>query len=58
VLKTAVMVLAHAAAHGADPLDLAAINHVREQYLGLSPIGALAGSGGLGEVIALLAAPA
>jgi hypothetical protein len=55
VLKTAVLVLADAARHGSDPLDLARINHLRTSYLGLSPLGrALDGEQGLGEVLDLL----
>jgi len=55
VLKTAVMLLAHAAAHGGS-LDVARINRVRQRYLALSPIGALAGDQGLRGVIDLLRA--
>jgi hypothetical protein len=51
VLKTAVMVLAQAAVSGADPLDMAIINRARREYLGLSPVPALADEGGLGAVI-------
>jgi hypothetical protein len=54
VLKTAVMALAYAAAHGGDPLDVALINRVRREYLGLSPVAALAGEGGLAAVIEAL----
>jgi hypothetical protein len=54
VLKTAVMVLAHAGAHGGNPLDVALINGVRREYLGLSPLPALAESGGLAAVIEML----
>jgi hypothetical protein len=54
VLKTAVMALAYAAAHGGDPLDVGLINRVRREYLGLSPVAALAGEGGLAAVIHLL----
>jgi hypothetical protein len=49
VLKTAVLVLAH----GGDPFDVALINRVRGECLGLPPIGRLA-EGGLRDVIALL----
>jgi hypothetical protein len=52
VLKTAVLALAAAA--GADPLDVALINRVRREYLGLSPLPALADEGGLAAVIAVL----
>jgi hypothetical protein len=54
VLKTAVMVLAHAGIQGGDPVDVTLINQVRRQYLGLPPLGALASSGGLRAVIDLL----
>jgi hypothetical protein len=54
VLKTAVMVLAHIAVHGGDPLDVGLLNRVRQQYLGFSPIGRLKGDQGLRAVIALL----
>jgi hypothetical protein len=54
VLKTAVMALAHAAAFGADPLDVALINRVRREHLGLAPVPALADEGGLGAVIEVL----
>jgi len=54
VLKTAVMVLADAAAHGGDPLDVARINRVRGRYLGLPPLVALAGERGLRGVLDVL----
>ena len=55
VLKTAVMTLAHVGVHGGDPLDLALVNRVRQQYLALSPMGRdLDGDQGIGEVIELL----
>jgi hypothetical protein len=54
VLKTAVLVRAAAAVEGGDPLEQRLVNRVRQQYLGLSPIGRLANDEGLGEVIALL----
>jgi hypothetical protein len=54
VLKTAVMALAHAGAHGGNPLDAALINRVRREYLGLSPLAALAESGGLPAIIDVL----
>ena len=38
VLKTAVLTLAVAGIHGADPLEIAAINGVRGEFLGYSPI--------------------
>jgi hypothetical protein len=55
VLKTAVMVRACVAVEGGDPLDRELINRTRQQFLGLPPIRALAESGGLREVIELLA---
>ena len=54
VLKTAVLALAWVGVHGGDPLDLAVLNRVRRQYLGLAPLGRLLPEQGLGEVIALL----
>src|SRR5262245_11566544 len=55
VLKTAVMVLATAGVRGGDPLERALVNCVRQEFLGLAPVGRdLDGDQGLGEVIALL----
>lgn len=54
VLKTAVMVVAYVKAHGGDPLDKQVVNQVRQQYLGLSPVGRLADDRGLATVIAVL----
>jgi hypothetical protein len=54
VLKTAVMVLAHVAAHGGDPLDVGLVNRVRTEHLGLAPIEALTGDQGLQAVLELL----
>jgi hypothetical protein len=55
VLKTAVMVLADVGVRGGDPLELAQVNRVRQEYLGLAPMGReLDGEQGLGEVIDLL----
>lgn len=55
VLKTAALALAFANVNGGDPLDLALLNAVRAQYLGLSPVGRLRdGDAGIGEVVALL----
>jgi hypothetical protein len=54
VLKTAAMALAYAGAHGGDPRDVALINRVRREYLGLAPVPALADEGGLAAVIAVL----
>jgi hypothetical protein len=55
VLKTAVMVLAHVAVHGGEPLDREVVNAVRAEHLGLSPVGRdVEGEQGLGAVVALL----
>lgn len=55
VLKTAVMVLAHVGIHGGDAMELARVNAVRTEYLGLAPIGRdLSGTDGLGALIQLL----
>jgi hypothetical protein len=53
VLKTAIMVLAHTAIHGGDPRDVAVINKVRQQYLGMAPIRELVGDQGLGVILDL-----
>jgi len=55
VLKTAIMVQAHAAVHGGDPHDITRINAVRKRFLDLSPIGRLKGDDGLGIVLKELA---
>jgi hypothetical protein len=57
VLKTAIMVLAHTAVHGGDPRDVAVINKVRQQYLGLAPIRELLGDQGLGVILDLFGRP-
>jgi hypothetical protein len=55
VLKTAVMALAYAAVRGGDPLDVALVNCVRRDYLGLAPLGRdLANDRGVGQVIHVL----
>ena len=54
VLRTAVMVLAHAAVHGGDPLDVSRINRVRRLFLGLAPIKEVEGDEGLRGMIELL----
>jgi hypothetical protein len=55
VLKTAVMTLACAGVHGGNPLELARVNQVRKDYLGLAPLGKdLAGDQGIGAVIDVL----
>lgn len=51
VLKTAVMVLAYVP--GRD-VDVAAVNYVRKQYLGLSPIPSFHANEGLGHVLGFL----
>lgn len=57
VLKTAVMVSAYVGIHGGDPLDVALVNAVRRQYLGLSPIGKLAeGEQGIAALLDVLQA--
>jgi hypothetical protein len=57
VLKTAVMVLAYTGVHGGDPMDVALVNRVRSQYLGLTPLGRdLSGEQGIGQTITLLRA--
>jgi hypothetical protein len=54
-LKTAVMILAYTGIHGSDPLDVALVNLVRRDYLGLEPLGrALVGNQGIGQAINLL----
>jgi hypothetical protein len=55
VLKTAVMVRAYAGVHGGDPCDVALVNRVRREFLGLSPVREL-GAGGLRSVIEALGA--
>ena len=54
VLKTALMVLAYTAVHGGDPRDVAVINRVRQQYLGMAPIRELLGDQGLGVILDVL----
>jgi hypothetical protein len=54
VLKSAVMVLAYAAVHGGNPLDVALVNRVRKDYLGFSPVRALTGDQGLRGLIDVL----
>jgi hypothetical protein len=55
VLKTAVMVVAHAVIHGGDPADRVRINAVRTEYLNLAPIGRdISGGEGLGALMKLL----
>jgi hypothetical protein len=54
VLKTAVMVLAYAAVHGGEPLDVRLVNAVRTKYLSLSKVRALADDQGLSTVIDVL----
>jgi hypothetical protein len=52
VLKTAVLALA--AASDSDPFDVALINRVRCEFLGLAPVPSLAEEGGLRDVIETL----
>jgi hypothetical protein len=55
VLKTAVMVLAHAGIHGGDPTERTRLNAVRAEYLRLAPVGRdISGAEGLGAVMKLL----
>jgi hypothetical protein len=54
VVKTAVMVLAHAGVHGGDPRDVKRINLVRQKYLGLAPIRELTPDQGLDVLLAEL----
>jgi hypothetical protein len=55
VLKTAVMVLAHAGIHGGDPMERTLVNAIRAKYLELAPVGRdISGSEGLGSVMKLL----
>jgi hypothetical protein len=54
VVKTAVLVLADAAVHGGNPLDVQQINTVRRKYLGLAPLRALTPDQGLDVMIDLL----
>jgi len=55
VLKTAVMVLAVTGVRGGEPMERTLVNRVRQDYLGLAPVGRdLDGEQGLGEVIDLL----
>jgi hypothetical protein len=52
VLKTAVLALAYAGVHGGDPLDVALVNRVRREYLGLAPLGRdLDGDQGIGQTV-------
>jgi len=55
VLRTAILVLAHAGIVGSDPLDVKLIDAVRRE-LDLPPVGRLATDRGLTEVIQLLRA--
>lgn len=55
VLKTAVMVLAHAGIHGGDPMERTLVNAIRAKYLKLAPVGHdISRSEGLGAVMKLL----
>jgi hypothetical protein len=55
VLKTAILVLAHAGVSGGDPLDVKLIDSVRRR-LELPPVGKMAADRGLTEVIRVLQA--
>jgi hypothetical protein len=58
VLKTAFLVLVHARIFGGDPLDRGLINEVRQQHLGLSPLGQDPESElGLGMILEVLRSP-
>jgi hypothetical protein len=55
VLKTAALALAYAGIHGGKPCERTLVNAVRQQYLGLAPIGReLTGDHGLGAIVQLL----
>jgi hypothetical protein len=54
VLKTAVLVLAHAGIHGGEPMNVKLVNAVRRRYLDLAPVKGLASDEGLGAVIDVL----
>jgi len=55
-LKTAIMANAVALTRGSAVDDLETVNHVRREYLRLPPMAKLTDTGGLGEVLRLLAA--
>jgi hypothetical protein len=55
VLKTAFLVLAHVRIYGGQSMDRKVINEVRQQHLGLSPLGQdPEGEAGLGAVLEVL----
>jgi hypothetical protein len=55
VLRTAVLAVAYAALHGTNALEVAVINAVRRDYLGLAPLGRdVAADEGIGQAIQLL----
>lgn len=55
-LRSAVISHAHALLTGGDPNSLKLVNEARRRYLGMLPVRELTGDGGLGAVIAALAA--
>ncbi|WP_439621455.1 hypothetical protein [Gemmata sp.] len=55
-LRSAVVAHAHARLTGGDPMALTVVNEARRRYLGMLPVRELTGDGGLGAVIAALAA--
>jgi hypothetical protein len=55
-LRSAVVSHAHALLTGSDPMALSVVNEARRRYLALLPVRELTGDGGLGAVIAALAA--
>lgn len=55
-LKSAVMAHAHARLTGTSAADHAVVNEARRKYLGLLPVRTLSDGGGLGAIIAALAA--
>jgi hypothetical protein len=57
VLKTAVLVLAHVAVHGGEPRDVALVNRLRAEHLGLPPMREIVGEQGLDLVLELLRRP-
>lgn len=55
-LKTAIVANAEAFSRGSTVADLETVNYVRREYLRLPPMAKLTDTGGLGEVLRLLAA--
>src|SRR5262249_37291741 len=54
VVKTAILVLAHAAVHGGDVQDVKRINQVRQKFLGLPPVRDLVPNQGLASLLDVL----